>query len=241
VRRREWFGSPYYFTLYQNRDTEEARFFLDNLLGYLQPDPASKIMDLGCGQGRHAIYLNGKGYDVTGLDLQKDNIAYASQFANDRLRFYQHDMREIFEEKAFDLVLNIFTSFGYFDTREEHQRTILSVAKSLRSKGRFVLDFLNPYRVIHQLVPEEVKIVDDIEFHIKRSYDGEFILKDIAFEDGGMKHKYQEKVKAIRRVEFLNYFEGARLKPIDVFGDYDLKPYHPDRSERLIFVTQLWR
>ncbi len=236
----EWFGSPYYFKLYKNRDTEEARFFLDNLLTALKPDSDCRIMDLACGKGRHAIYLNDKGYDVTGLDLQEENITYASQFANERLRFHQHDMREVFREQAFDLVLNLFTSFGYFDTRDEHQQTVTAVAQSLRPGGRFVLDFLNPYSVIHDLTPEETKTVEGIEFHIKRSFDGEFILKDINFEDEGTSYSYREKVQAIRRVEFIEYFEHAGMKPIRVFGDYHLKPYQPEQSERLIFVTQLW-
>ncbi len=236
----EWFGSPYYFKLYKDRDTEEASFFLDNLLTALKPDDDCRIMDLACGKGRHALYLNDKGYDVTGLDLQEENITYASQFANEHLRFYQHDMREVFRQEAFDLVLNLFTSFGYFDSRGEHQQTVTAVAQSLRPGGRFVLDFLNPYRVIHDLIPEETKIVDGIEFHIKRSFDGEFILKDINFEDEGTSYSYREKVQAIRRVEFIEYFEHAGMKPIRVFGDYHLKPYQPEQSERLIFVTQLW-
>ena len=244
MRRREWFGewfgSPYYFKLYKHRDTEDARFFIDNLLAYLQPDPNHRIMDLACGKGRHSIYLNGKGYDVTGLDLQPDNVQYASEYANERLRFFQHDMRKIFQPGAFDLVVNLFTSFGYFDTKKEHQQTIDAVAQSLRPGGRFVLDFLNPYTVIHNLVPSEKKVVDGLTFYITRSFDGEFILKNISFEDGGKHHQYTEKVKAIRRVEFLGYFEKAGLNLLEVFGDYQLSAYHPDQSERLIFVTQLW-
>ena len=53
-----WFNSPYYHILYTHRDEEEAEFFLDNLCAYLTPKDQSTILDIGCGRGRHAIYLN---------------------------------------------------------------------------------------------------------------------------------------------------------------------------------------
>ncbi len=196
------------------------------------------MMDLACGKGRHSIYLNSKGFDVTGLDLQESNVGHANQFANTKLRFVQHDMREVYAEGAFDYVFNLFTSFGYFDTKAEHLQTIQAVAKSLKPGGRFILDFLNPYTVINNLSPSETKVLEGIEFHITRLFDGEFILKNIDFEDNGKSHHFQEKVKAIRRVEFLEYFEASGLKLLDVFGDYHLNQYQPDRSERLIFITQ---
>lgn len=235
----EWFDSPYYHILYKGRDRQEARFFLDNLIAYLKPKPEAKFLDLACGQGRHAIYLNEKGYDVTGIDLSEKNIESASEWSNDRLRFVRHDMRESFEQSAYDYVLNLFTSFGYFKTKEENQQSIDAVAGSLKPGGKFVLDFLNPYAVINGLVPEEVKHIEGINFHITRTFDGEYILKDIAFEHEGKSYLFQERVKAIRRLEFLAYFEQANLRVVDCFGDYQLNAYDQEKSTRLIFVTSL--
>ena len=242
MRRYEWFGdwfaSPYYFILYKNRDNREAQFFIDNLLELLSPITSATFMDLACGKGRHSIYLNSKGFDVTGLDLQQGNVAHANQFANEKLRFFEHDMRKVFKIAAFDYVFNLFTSFGYFDTKAEHLQTIEAVSKSLKPGGKFVLDFLNPYTVVNNLAPEETKTLEGIHFHIRKYFDGEFILKDISFEDEGKSFQFQEKVKAIRRVEFLEYFEKAGLKLLEVFGSYQLNKYDPDLSDRLIFVVQ---
>lgn len=235
----EWFDSPYYHILYENRDEGEAKVFIDNLVNHFQPQNEDKILDLACGKGRHSIYLNEKGYQVVGIDLSGQNIAHARQFENERLHFHRHDMREEFRHEEFDYVFNMFTSFGYFDTTEENQKAISAVSKALKKGGTFLLDFLNTYRVVHHLQPCEIKKAGSIQFEITRdlSPDG-FILKNIEFSDNGDHYKFQEKVKAIRRVEFLEYFEKAGLKLKDLFGDYHLNPYEKETSDRLIFVAE---
>ncbi|MEQ9167479.1 MAG: class I SAM-dependent methyltransferase [Fulvivirga sp.] len=177
----EWFNSPYYHILYKNRDNAEARKFIDNLTAHLNITTGHQLMDLACGKGRHAIYLNKKGFEVTGLDLSEENIKYARQFANDRLHFEVHDMRLSYENQQFDFVFNLFTSFGYFETKKEHEAAVASVAQSLKPEGKFILDFLNPYTVIHHLIPEEIKTIDNIEFHI---------TKDISPDDYCQKHSF---------------------------------------------------
>ncbi len=234
-----WFDSEYYHVLYQHRDHEEASVFIDNLIQYLQMPSNSKVMDLACGKGRHSIYLNSMGYHVTGLDLSAQNIKIANQSSNKFLNFHEHDMRHVFQEEAFDFVFNMFTSFGYFDNSEENFLAIEAVAKSLKPKGKFVLDFLNPYTVIHNLVSEETKKLNGINFHIKKFVDDrDFIIKDIHFFDQGKEQHYQEKVKAIRRMEFLDYFRRAGLQVKEVFGSYDLSAYNPTTSERMIFIVE---
>ena len=75
-----WFNSPYYHILYGNRNDEDAELLIDNLLAHLKPNIDNRIIDIACGRGRHSIYLNKKGYDVTGIDLSEQSIKYAQQF-----------------------------------------------------------------------------------------------------------------------------------------------------------------
>ncbi|MEO1050462.1 MAG: class I SAM-dependent methyltransferase [Bacteroidota bacterium] len=243
IKKKEWFGewfnSPYYHILYKHRDYNEARVFIDNLVKYFDFQKDHKIQDLACGKGRHSIYLNEKGFDVVGVDLSAKNIEHAQQFENDRLHFHIHDMREVFQEESFDFILNLFTSFGYFDSAKENEKAICSAAKGLKPGGKLLIDFLNTYTVVHNLVPCEEKLIDGIEFKItKRLSDDGFILKDIEFEDQGKQYRFQEKVKAIRKVDFLHCFEKAKLKLEGVFGDYNLNPYDEKHSDRMIFVVQ---
>ena len=85
----------------------------------------------------------------------------------------------------------------------------------------------------------ELKEVDGITFKINRSFtDDAFIIKEIAFETEGEAYRYQEKVKAIRRLEFLDYFRQAGLRLVDIFGDYQLNPYLAEQSDRMIFICE---
>ncbi|MCC5931903.1 MAG: class I SAM-dependent methyltransferase [Cyclobacteriaceae bacterium] len=235
----EWFDSPYYHILYKNRDVEEARYFINQLGNYLHFSPEDHILDLACGKGRHSIYLNSKGLKVTGLDLSARNIEEANRYANENLHFFVHDMRQPWHRSAYDYILNLFTSFGYFDTDQENVMAVAAAAESLKSDGKMVIDFLNPYTVVHNLVPEEIKLIEGIEFHIKKWLsDDNYIVKDIQFTDKGSYYHFQEKVKAIRKKDFKRYFEQAGLEIEKLSGDYDLNDYIPDESDRMIFILK---
>lgn len=235
----EWFDSPYYHLLYKYRDINEAKPFLDNICNYLMPDRTDLVLDLACGKGRHAIYLNEKGLEVIGVDLSEKNIKEAKRYENERLHFYVHDMRRVFMEDTFDYIMNFFTSFGYFDTKKENQSVVDAVARGLKKGGRFLLDFLNPYVVIHQLDNEEERKIGKVKFHLSKELSDEgYIIKNIDIRDNSNEYHFQEKVKAIRRIEFMEYFKNAGLRLVEIFGDYDLNPYIAEQSERLIFLVE---
>lgn len=234
----KWFNSPYYHILYQHRDDGEARLFIDTLIEYLRFSKSDQILDVACGKGRHSIYLNAQGFNVTGIDLSRENIKHAQQFENDTLRFNEWDMRIPFSSSAYDFVLNLFTSFGYFESSEENCEAINSIAQSLKPGGCLLLDFLNPYVVINNLVSSEMKTIQGIDFEINRDFREGFIYKKIEFSDKGKNYSFEEKVKAIRRTEFLDYFDKANLKVKAIFGDYQLNQYVADQSERLIFLVE---
>ncbi|MES2543436.1 MAG: class I SAM-dependent methyltransferase [Bacteroidota bacterium] len=230
-----WFDSPYYHILYKDRDYAEAQLFMDNIVHYLNLPEEAKILDLACGKGRHAIYLNQMGFDVTGADLSANSIAEAKKSENKTLHFQEHDMREPFEEK-YDAIFNLFTSFGYFENDEDNLTTLKAMKESLTEYGFAVIDFMNVTQVIENLVPEEVKTVDGIDFHIKRYVKDNHIYKEIDFEDNDQKFHFTEKVRALTLADFESLMEQADIFLLDIFGDYKLKKFHKMESERLIMI-----
>ena len=234
----EWFGSPYYHILYKNRDSNEAKMFLDKLILHLGIRNEDKILDLACGKGRHAIYLNKKGLNVTGFDICRENVREARQHENEKLSFHVHDMQFVFRKNYFDYIFNFFTSFGYFDARIENENVVKAAADGLKTGGKLLIDFLNPYMVMHNLAPVEIKQVNGIQFHIVKKLENDMIIKDIRFTDQDKDFHFFEKVKAIGKPEFLEYFRNAKLDLLDIFGDYALNPYVPEQSERMIFLVQ---
>ena len=116
----DWFNSPYYHLLYNNRNEDEANLFIDNLCNKLELKTNTKIWDLACGKGRHAIALSKKGYHFIGSDLSENSILEAKKNSTKNLDFFLHDMRLPFSIKNFDAVFNLFTSLGYFKDINEN-------------------------------------------------------------------------------------------------------------------------
>lgn len=230
-----WFDTSYYHILYKDRDDKEAQILMDNLTHYLNLPEEAKILDLACGKGRHAIYLNSLGYDVTGMDLSENSIAEASKFENEKLRFKVHDMREDCDEQ-YDAIFNLFTSFGYFDSDEDNFKTLKAIHNSLTETGFAVIDFMNVDYVIENLVPNEVKTIEGIDFHIHRYVKDNYIFKEISFEDKGVKQHHVERVQALRLSDFEQMMEKAGIYLLDIFGDYKLKKFYNTQSERLIMI-----
>jgi SAM-dependent methyltransferase len=230
-----WFDTPYYHILYKERNYTEAQFFMDNITNYLNLPENAKVLDLACGKGRHSTYLNQLGFDVLGADLSENSIAEASKDTNDTLHFKVHDMRVPFEEK-YDAIFNLFTSFGYFENEEDNLTTLIAIKESLSEYGFAVIDFLNVSQVLKTLVPEEIKTVEGIEFHLKRYLKDGHIYKEIDFEDKGQKFHFTEKVKALTLQDFEGLMEEAGIYLLDIFGDYKLKKFYKNESERLIMI-----
>lgn len=230
-----WFDTPYYHILYKDRNYREAQIFMDNLTQYLNLPEKAKVLDLACGKGRHSIYLNQLGFDVIGADLSENSIMEANINANENLDFLVHDMRESYEEK-FDAIFNLFTSFGYFEKEEDDLKTLIAIKESLSEYGFAVIDFMNSNQVIDNLIPHELKTVDGIEFHIKRFVQDGFIIKEIDFVDNDETYHFAEKVRAYTLEDFERLMEEAGIYLLDVFGDYKLKKFQKNTSERLIMI-----
>ena len=233
-----WFDSPYYYTLYKNRDEKEAQVFIDNLIDYLQIPKGSKLIDIACGKGRHAKYFNKKGIDVVGVDLSQNSINTAKKDENKNLQFSVHDMRENYQENSFDVVTNLFTSFGYFEDNKDEQKAINAMASNLKKEGILIIDFMNAKKVIANLVLNEQKTINNIQFDITRQVKDGYILKDIRITDGEEQQQFQEKVKAITLADYSEFITNAGLKIIDIFGNYKLDNFDEKISDRLILICK---
>ncbi|MCD6013548.1 MAG: methyltransferase type 11 [Flavipsychrobacter sp.] len=232
-----WFGSPYYKILYQNRDEYEAREFVENLLAYLRPRPGSNMLDIACGEGRFARQLAEHDYKVTGIDISIESIDVAKAYETDNLQFFTHDMRMPFYINYFDYAFNFFTSFGYFEHDRDHALAARSFAAALKPEGILVIDYLNFEHVAANFVTEETIERGGYTFHIKRRIERSHIVKDITFMDAeNIERHFTESVAAFTLADFNKMFKNAEMSLIGTFGDYGLEQYHPIDSPRLIMI-----
>jgi SAM-dependent methyltransferase len=251
-----WFNSPYYHLLYRHRDPAEADEFVQRLAPWLRtqlpttPQPV-RLLDLACGTGRHSHALARQGFATTGLDLAPDSIAQALAYRTDHTtsgpkappaHFVVGDMRALpFTDQAFDVVLNLFTSFGYFEDPEENQQVIREISRCLAPGGLFILDHINRLPTAARLVKAEIIHREDVVFLISRAEDlhagRHRLLKHIFVGTPPWQFEYfREEVATFTPSELESLCSAHGLRPVARFGNYDLEAYNEQTSDRMILV-----
>lgn len=232
---REWFESWFgeeYVALYPHRDAADAEDAVELIERLAAPDRSSRVLDLACGGGRHARLLSQR-WRTTGLDLSPVLLRHASRQAPDA-GFVRGDMRVLpFADAAFNLVVNLFTSFGYFEDDLSHHHVIQEVARVTAPRGTFVLDFLNTEHIRDTLVPYDEREIGGrvVEQRREISDDGRYVIKRICIRDSN--REYTERVRLFEKDELASMMEQSGFRIGSVFGNYAAAPL-TDESPRVI-------
>jgi SAM-dependent methyltransferase len=152
--------------------------------------------------------------------------------------YVRGDMRTLpFHEGAFGLVVNLFTSFGYFSTDAQHQGVLTEVGRVTRRGGMFVLDYLNATEVRRTLVPQDERVVEGRRITQRRaiSADGRYVEKQIIAD--GCDQAYEERVRLFSGDELRAMIVQSGFTIRDVYGDYDGSA-HTNASPRIIMFAE---
>jgi SAM-dependent methyltransferase len=238
----EWFGEEY-MLVYPHRNEAEAKQQIEFLKRHIRLPRGAKVLDLCCGCGRHAIELKGYGYDVIGLDLSMELLDLACSRASEcglDVKFIRCDMREIPYESYFDLIVNFFTSFGYFTDDADNQEVFLSIAKALKPGGKFLIDYMNPHHVVEGLVKRDEKELSEGVYVIQDRWIDETarrINKEITLIRDGRESTYRESVRMYNHREMKGMLLTAGLKLTETYGDFASSEYTQD-SPRMILIGE---
>lgn len=236
----EWYNSPFYHKLYSEENEENAKDLIPGLLQRLDPAPDSKILEIGCGKGNNAKTLASSGFDVTGIDMAPDNIAVAKQSEADNLRFFIHDIRRPFWINYFNYSFSFFNSFGYYNTKRDHDDAIRTIAGSLRPGGVLVMDYLNVHFEEDHLIHNEIKKIDGTDYAIHCWDDETHFYKKIQVKDPSLKEpkEFMIKFSKFSLGDFTDMLSYQGLQVQEVFGNYKLDSYDIKRSPRLIIIAK---
>lgn len=235
---KNWFDSKYYHYLYKNRNGQEAKKFIYLLIKFLNLKSGLKVLDLACGLGRHSKELNKLGFNVIGIDLSKRNINFIKKFENKNLKFMIGDMRITYYKNEFDLIINLFTSFGYFNSNKENFLVFDKIREQLNVNGLFVFDYLNSNYIIKNLIKYEKKMIKDIEFKIYKYINNNIIFKIIKINDKDKKLIFYEKVKLFSTNQLKDELEKRKFIIQNMFGSYKLDNYDINKSKRIIIIAK---
>jgi len=147
---RNFFNEDY-VDIYGTEDAKKSVLEVEGVISILKPKPGSRILDLCCGYGRHAIGLAAKGFNLTGFDFSPVLLRKARVDAAEsgmRVDLIRGDMRSMPFRSAFDYVVNMLTAFAYFDDENDDQRVLDGVSSALVPGGELLLDTINRERVL---------------------------------------------------------------------------------------------
>jgi SAM-dependent methyltransferase len=236
-----WVDSDAYDLVYDHRDEEEAARVVDLIERVVAPAPGARILDVGCGRGRHARIFARRGYAVTGLDLSAEAIAEARARAEAEgldVTFARGDMRDPYCSACMDGVVNLFTTFGYFDTDAENRRALAAMTRALRPGGWFVQDFLNAPQVADSLVPSTTRTVEGVTIEEERWIEDDRINKTITLSRNGDATTYRESVRLYTLDDLRALYADVGLDLVATFGDYDGAPHTPDSPRLLLYAEK---
>jgi SAM-dependent methyltransferase len=231
-----WFGEDY-VALYPHRNEAEAEKVVALIADTIGNRPVARVLDLACGSGRHSRYL-GRRWWTSGVDLSQ--VLLLAALKNDTpARLVRADIRALpYRYDSFDLVVNLFTSFGYFETDTEHETVVRDLSRVIRSGGTFVIDYLNAKVVRDGVVPRDQKVINgkSVDVHREISSDGRFVVKHIDIKEDG--HHFIERVRLFTSEDLVSMLEAADFHIEQSYGDYDGAALTDESSRVILFARR---
>lgn len=237
----DWFASDEYLTVYSHRDQAEAENLRQLILDKITLPAESRILDLACGAGRHAIAFAKKGYHVTAIDLSENLLNIGRREAERQavsVDFSRQDIRSVHVDGSFQLALNLFTSFGYFEKDEENFGIFRTAYQYLDEAGYFVFDFLNEQYVKKNLILNSVDEKNGVVIKQTRSIENNRVVKKIELRLQGKEQSFVEKVMLYDHNTLIDELQKTGFSIIGLFGEYDGSVFDKETSSRLIAICK---
>lgn len=236
---KEWFASDEYLRVYKHRDKSDAEKLFLLIEKNTNINNNSIALDAACGNGRHSKFLSNICKKVISFDLSKTLLGEAVRsFNSNNIDYINCDIRFTpLKINSFDIIVNLFTSFGYFESDEENFKFLLDSHYLLKENGFFVFDYLNKSYVLDNLVPNSEKQIDDKSIVEKRYIQNERVIKEILIRDNEKEQKFYESVRLYSSEEIIKLFKNLNFNIVSSFGDYDGSDFKKN-SPRIILICQ---
>lgn len=215
---------------------------IDQIVELLGIKTDAKILDLCCGIGRHSLELARRGFQVIGVDRTKEYLAKARKRAESEglnIEFVRGDMRRFCLLEGFDVVINMFTAFGYFEKPAENRRVLTNMYCSLRKGGKLLIDIMGK-EVLARIYRERDWYEED----------GKIVLRECKMRENwswaenrwilvgnGKKREFRFGHRVYSAVELAALLTDCGFSSVSIYGDLDGSDYD-HKAKRLIAVAR---
>lgn len=241
----QWFEKEDFWNNYSPIMFDEARWaeapavaeFVRSIAGLKEGD---SVLDAGCGLGRISVELAALGLDVTGVDIIQSELDAARETADDEgveLELINADLRTFESEKKFDCAVNLYTSFGYCDTKEEDFAILAHICNTLRQGGTFILECTSRETAIMYFTEgeefERAGMICQTHFSVVGAWEGLRSKWDLIKKDSTkIEHEFVQRLYSA--AELCEIMKRAGFSEANAYGDFDKSPY--DQNARTMVI-----
>jgi len=245
--RGDWFASEAFWERFYPLMFHDAQFTLAvetvPKIVALTGVTGGSLLDLACGPGRYAVPFAQAGFHVTGVDRSRfllDKGRDRAGQAEATVEWVEADMRDFVRPGAFDLAINVFTSFGYFDDAAENRRVLENIFASLKPGGVFLFDHIGKEIIAGKFQPTQADTQPDGSVIIQRRTvidDWSRIDVEWIVLEGNRASSYRMRHWLYSAREFRDLLTSVGFSEIAIYGGFDGSPYGPG-CQRLIAVAK---
>ncbi|MCD4654431.1 class I SAM-dependent methyltransferase [bacterium] len=233
----DWYQQSFgelYLLIYAHRNIEAARNEICKLAKWAPLNPGDTVLDVCCGNGRHLSAILELGSNAVGFDLSWELIRTAGIRKELGKCVFRADIRHIPLQNRFDRVLNLFTSFGYFEDAG-NQASFIEMSKCIKSGGVMILDHMNADRIRRTLVPESIEEKAGYRIVQRRRIKGRRVQKHIEVINltDGHSREFLENIHLYEPGEMIEMARIAGLREVTLHGSFAGEMFESN-SERMI-------
>lgn len=230
----------------QQNLAERTETEVEGVIRLLAIKAGGVILDCPCGYGRHSALLAQKGFEVVGSDINPVHLQKALLKKSDRLEltFNTENMLDLNYENQFDAVINMFYSFGFFESDQENEQVVANFYNALKKGGKFLMHTdVNIPRIEKKLYKEDenrtlqdgstLRIIDKYN-PVSKRIEGRWIIK----KTNGEEEQKDYSVRVYTAQEFTDVCKKIGFEQVEIYSDWNGSEYSADSEDMMVVATK---